>query len=714
MHQAISSSLRLAKLPHLQIILSEQIGEGNTHTLWRPFLHNIRDKSIPATFIGWGRKKSGISAVARAASENANFILLEDGFLRSLGSSHQTPTPLSIICDSVGIYYDSRQPSKLEQLLQDDSLYSDELAIRAKKAMAFLHKHRLSKYNNSPEKTAKELGIAESNNILLIDQTYGDASIAGANADAADFKKMLHAALDDNPNSKIIIKTHPDVVAGKKLGYLTNEFKKLNDKQAARCILISDNVNPWSLIDCADIIYTVSSQLGFEALFAGKKVHCFGMPFYAGWGVTTDKQQCPRRTKTRTIEEIFAAAYLFYPKYINPFTSQICKFEELANILALWRSINENNRTPTICLHMSRWKRAAVSRFLQHLDSKLIYANSEDSSLALAKRHNARIVGWSSRISAEFEDKCKQSKTQLIHMEDGFIRSVGLGANLTLPSSLTLDTKGIYYDATRSSDLEHLLNNYQFDNELLQRADKLIQNIIAANISKYNLQYRSLSHNATTAKSGQKIILVTGQVEDDASIAKGSPDIKRNIDLLRTIRENNQDKYIIYKPHPDTIAGQRKGAIAQEESLKYANHIEQNSSIVNLIEECDEVHTMTSLAGFEALIRGKTTHCYGIPFYAGWGLTTDYLAKSHQDIFSRRQRKLRVTELAAATLILYPRYLDPQTGLHCTPEILIERLQQSQKTANNNEQLPKNKLQQYRVITIIRTIFGKARYLLGK
>ena len=35
----------------------------------------------------------------------------------------------------------------------------------------------------------------------------------------------------------------------------------------------------------------------------------------------------------------------------------------------------------------------------------------------------------------------------------------------------------------------------------------------------------------------------------------------------------------------------------------------------------DEVHTLTSLTGFEALLRGIEVHAYGGPFYAGWGLT---------------------------------------------------------------------------------------------
>jgi capsular polysaccharide export protein len=38
-----------------------------------------------------------------------------------------------------------------------------------------------------------------------------------------------------------------------------------------------------------------------------------------------------------------------------------------------------------------------------------------------------------------------------------------------------------------------------------------------------------------------------------------------------------------------------------------------------LINQVNEVWTMTSLLGFEALIRGKSVTCLGLPFYCGWG-----------------------------------------------------------------------------------------------
>ena len=75
-----------------------------------------------------------------------------------------------------------------------------------------------------------------------------------------------------------------------------------------------------------------------------------------------------------------------------------------------------------------------------------------------------------------------------------------------------------------------------------------------------------------------------------------------------------------------------------------------------LLSEVAEVHTMTSLTGFEALLRGLKVTTYGVPFYAGWGLTTDKAT-----IPARRNQCIDLDSLIYATLIAYPRYFDPVT-----------------------------------------------------
>ena len=280
-------------------------------------------------------------------------------------------------------------------------------------------------------------------------------------------------------------------------------------------------------------------------------------------------------------------------------------------------------------------------------------------------------------------------------MEDGFIRSVGLGSNLVPPRSLVIDDLGIYFDSSKPSRLEAILQTTAFSAAELQAATELQTALIEKRIGKYNVgvdRVEFLAHNPR-----QKVILVPGQVEDDASIKTGTRDIKTNLALLMAVRAANLDAYIIYKPHPDVISGNRLGQIPDNIALQYADEVMAEADILALIERSDEIHTMTSLSGFEALLRGKTVHCYGLPFYAGWGLTHD-LHLNDRHIIAHRSRKLTLTELICGTLILYPSYLDPVTGKLTSAMSTLDALAKERALMANKGMIhanfPKRKLQQ--------------------
>ncbi|NQZ03464.1 hypothetical protein [Idiomarina sp.] len=252
----------------------------------------------------------------------------------------------------------------------------------------------------------------------------------------------------------------------------------------------------------------------------------------------------------------------------------------------------------------------------------------------------------------------------VVHVEDGFIRSIGLGAALERPCSWVCDTRGIYFDATRPSDLESLLNATELTETERARAEALRQLLIENNISKYNTG----SNKAIELPENKKAILVPGQVETDASIKKGSPNIKTNLELLKQVKANNPDAYIIYKPHPDVVAGLRKSQNIASDALAYCDAYITDINISTVLECVDEVHTMTSLCGFEGLLRGKRVTCYGQPFYSGWGLTSD---KSPNE---RRTKQVDLSTLIYCALVLYARYVDPESGSKVTPEQTVQLL----------------------------------------
>ena len=299
----------------------------------------------------------------------------------------------------------------------------------------------------------------------------------------------------------------------------------------------------------------------------------------------------------------------------------------------------------------SSWKRKFVRRFLNQ-PIHFVYFGWQVPD-------HATMVIWGSRT---LPASVTPSVT-LIRIEDGFLRSVGLGADLIQPLSWVIDRTGIYYDATRPSDLENLLLKNPFEPELLERAAQLRERLVHAGVTKYNVGAGQW-HRPITAK---KVILVPGQVESDASIRFGACDIRKNIELLHQVRDLNPDAYIVYKPHPDVVAGLRLQN--EPDALKWCDTVVVDVPMAALLDQVDEVHVITSLTGFEALLRGKTVHCYGQPFYAGWGLTVDAYP------VARRNRKLQLDELIAGALILYPSYVSRASGELSTPETVLDELQ---------------------------------------
>lgn len=257
-------------------------------------------------------------------------------------------------------------------------------------------------------------------------------------------------------------------------------------------------------------------------------------------------------------------------------------------------------------------------------------------------------------------------RVPLVRIEDGFVRSVGLGSDMVPPSSITVDRLGIHYDPTRASDLEALLAHADIGPALLTRAAQLRVSILAGGISKYG---GGGTHVFPAREPERRLVLVPGQVEDDMSVRLGGGGLTSNLELLHRTRALEPDAEIWFRPHPDVDAGHRKGAVPDGDALVPADRVVRGGGMADLLDLVDAVHVLTSLTGFEALLRGRDVTCHGMPFYAGWGLTRDLLPVS-----DRRGRMLTLDQLVAGVLILYPRYLDPVTGLPCEPETLIDRM----------------------------------------
>lgn len=627
-------------------------------------LQKEKDNLSSSFVLGWGHKPTADKARRYAARHNLPYIALEDGFLRSLDLGCKGAQPLSLVVDHTGIYYDATEPSDLENLLNASGWETPDLLASARRAMQDIIRHRLSKYNHAPAAPQGLWADTPSPRVLVIDQTEGDASVTLGGADEHTFPAMLDEALAAHPFAHVRVKTHPDVLAGKKRGYLTEYAFSRGVRVIAR------DYAPLSLLAGADVVYTVTSQMGFEALLLGKEVHCFGLPFYAGWGLTRDRQTCPRRQRQRSLEEVFAAAYLLYARYVNPIRGERCDIHDTIGLLAEQRRQNERNRRFHACVGFRWWKRPYARAYLRSTRGETEYFQSGKQAVLAAWAEGGEVVAWSSAADEALQKACDDRGVTLARMEDGFIRSVGLGSDFSWPYSLVVDRQGIYYDPSRPSDLEDLLNampDHPDRAALLERAAALRALILEKGLTKYNTGFHAALPPALP--QGKRIVLVPGQVEDDASVRRGGFGMG-NLDVLRAAREARPDAFIIYKPHPDVERGNRQGAIPEMEVRRHADSILRDFSMGRLLPLVDEVHTLTSQTGFEALLRGVKVFTYGGPFYAGWGLTADRRA------FPRRTARLSLDELTAGVLLLYPSYYDWQTESFCRAEDACRRLLQ--------------------------------------
>ena len=403
--------------------------------------------------------------------------------------------------------------------------------------------------------------------------------------------------------------------------------------------------DPWTLLDAAAELRGGSRDLALLALAAG-------IPVAEGTLAGADPDE--------TWGAILAAT-----RCIDPFRGQTCDILEALDILALWRARAAEGVRVAACLHIHPYKRPGVAALLASAGPPPSFHRSPGRALAAAKARGGALAAWSASAPPDLRARAAAAGVDLLWLEDGFIRSAGLGAAFRPGASFVLDMRGPYFDPSRDSDLEQMLATAEIGPEMLARAAALRTAVVAQGVTKYNLRGAA---PAIVAPPGRRRILVPGQVEDDASVRLGGGAIRSNLALLEAVRAAEPAAFLVYKPHPDIEAGFRRGRIPAARLAGLADQVVTGAPIDAVLRQVDAVHTLTSLAGFEALLRGLPVTCWGAPFYAGWGLTEDRIA------LPRRGRRLALDELAAVALILYPRCMDPLTGLPCPPELLLERM----------------------------------------
>lgn len=659
----VTTSRKLSKNKQVKTLLGADVKH-----VFQQGIERYIEKYESVIGVGWGYKATSHTLRESCKKFGRKYYALEDGFIAWMDHPALTKEQnrLSYILDNVGMYYDASCNSKLDQLIRSQAHVDEE---RVNAIIQYICDWGITKYNHrrvdlsNIQNTSWHSLDLSNGYVLVIDQTANDASIEFALGCQEDFHRMLQEAFVHAQREKlpVVIKTHPDVTVGKKTGCINRKWIEPLSREVS-CVWLNEDCKVDQLITHAESVFTVSSQVGFEGLMRGKFVHTFAWPFYAGRGLTIDRalMPIPYERPRAGFHAFFQNALIEYPIYIHPEKQERCSIED---VLFYIQAVKQSQclQANTVDIYdVSLWKRSFLPEFLQNSVNSLRFSSSTKVG---GNQNDVSIIwGMNSPITAN---------QNTWRIEDGFIRSVGLGADLRRPSSLVVDDVGIYYNGKTPSRLEVLLSEYELNNLEVARSERLITSLKRDGISKYNVATDSeLSY---LRKIDKEIILVTAQFQNDQSMLFGAEKINTNLALLAQVRQQYPEAYIIYKEHPDVYSGVRGGGLTETEVLKYADAYLTGVALSALFKVVDRVCTICSLAGFEALIHGKKVNTYGLPFYGGWGLTSDYCS------FPRRTRALTLNELVYISLVLYPRYVNWETRQITTVESVVESIKKSKE-----------------------------------
>jgi capsular polysaccharide export protein len=318
-----------------------------------------------------------------------------------------------------------------------------------------------------------------------------------------------------------------------------------------------------------------------------------------------------------------------------------------------------NGKPTAVLVGFSTWKTFMVNFLPEHNVIFLGHSPRVSRAQINSIRHYPRpeVFAWSYQFPDYLREFCRREGIQLTFVEDGFIRSIGLGANKSQPLSLVFDREAMHFDRNARSQLDELLETYDFDSDqsLMQQARDLRQEICTSGLSKYNFTSALQKPSDLFRDKNRRRVLVLGQVEDDLSIAYGSEVKLSGNDLVRIALFENEDAQILYRPHPESLAFAKPHYSTPDEVADFCHILGPEYSLKDCIEAADTIYTVTSLAGFEAALHGKKVVVFGAPFYAGRGFTED------RDSMIQIKRRLMPVQVLAAAYILYPRYFNPVT-----------------------------------------------------
>jgi capsular polysaccharide export protein len=267
-------------------------------------------------------------------------------------------------------------------------------------------------------------------------------------------------------------------------------------------------------------------------------------------------------------------------------------------------------------------------------------------AVSLAEENNACLIAWATEKPQNLLDLARQKGINVISSYYSPIASFG---NANSNSTICFSKKGMYFDASSPNDLEDILCESKKKHKRDLIGEENIRSIGS------NLEDSSNIDLVTPwpAAYGKKILII-GDNPSSSEAKFGSLVIKNDQDLLFSVRRNNPDASIIYKPNLNMIGCCTDNSVSDEDihitDIRRAN---KKTCMASQILEADEVHVTTSNDGLNACFLGVPLVCYGQPHFSGWGFTKDI----HPLPSDRRQKNISFNRFIYSIFNFYTHYL---------------------------------------------------------
>lgn len=613
------------------------------------------EKFKDKVFVVWGYKEP-VRLKKYAEQKRIPFFRMEDGFIRSVQLGAEKSFPLSMCIDSKALYYDATEESDLEIILNEFDFNSDpRLLERARHGIELIKEMNISKYNNVNEKDVESIyGPKLKKRVLVVGQVEDDQSIKRGCEVTMNNNDLVWIAKMENPDAEIIYKPHPDVLFGKR------EMQSNPDDVVGIASVIREPLSLTDAFNTIDHVYTITSLSGFEALLRGIPVTTMGSPFYSGWGLTDDRQVNTRRTRVLTIEEVFAAAYILYPTYINPFTKKIIQLEEALDIMGNLKKFNEASKGDGSSIHryilgIDENQKSIFTALFP--DDHIVFISLNESNQDFRKRVK---IGKKSNHFLYVSEDYMDNKLVAVANDEGINVEVisDMFTHLLTSENKVAGKKTFSIMIDNCSEESHqlldLLNEFNFkdDKELMKQSSELLEHYLKSGVSITNVS-NGLEESYEIDDSNATKILVLGMNE---SVKKN---LMTNKDLIWMAKSENPDAQIIFKPHPEELIG-NPHIISKYNMLSSVIVLEDPTNLSAIMGSVDHIYTLDSMGGLEGILRNKKVTTFGNPVYAGWGLTDD------RGLVEGRNRKLSPTELFAGIFVKHTIYINPFTKKICS------------------------------------------------